>query len=415
MIFSIHTDDHIRSGKQKNGYSYGYNRISKHFPQYQHGDETLKVTKNDPRSQIQLFYMEPEWYNQNNMTDLRQPGFKKFYDHQYKIQGTHLEATKVWSHWIDSMNAVDEIWVGNYFARDAVVNSGITTPTYVFEHGIDDMWTPKLRGQGNKVRFLHVDSGSPRKRSDLVQDAFVKLFGSRDDVELTLKYHESEGYSVLDLFSRDVIRSNINKIYKTLSQDEMVKLFHDHDVLVYPSEGEGFGFIPLQALATGMPVVSTSRWCSYDKYFKDNIIESKLGKTTHTGYDHGEVVLADFESLLHLMQNAYDNINSQSESFYKQAGAVYEEYNWQNRVDYMLDSLINRVGIDMLKPLSKEEDMDSRFIYFQNGASYHTQSMVSFTREDPLHVVSIEEYKKLISIDNFRDPTEQELSDYLSY
>jgi hypothetical protein len=195
----------------------------------------------------------------------------------------------------------------------------------------------------------------------------------------------------------------------------MVKLFHDHDVLVYPSEGEGFGFIPLQALATGMPVVSTSRWCSYDKYFKDNIIESKLGKTIHTGYDHGEVVLADFESLMHLMQNAYDNINSQSESFYKQAGAVYEEYNWQKRVNYMLDSLINRVGIDMLKPVSKEEDTTSRFIYFQRGISYHTKSLTRFTREDPLHVVSAEEYKKLISIDNFRDPTDQELRDYLSY
>jgi hypothetical protein len=69
----------------------------------------------------------------------------------------------------------------------------------------------------------------------------------------------------------------------------------------------------------------------------------------------------------------------------------------------------------MLKPLSKEEDTNSRFIYFQSGVSYHTKSMVTFTREDPLHVVSAEEYKKLISIDNFRDPTKQELSDYLSY
>ena len=415
MIFSIHTDDYIKSGKQKNGYSYGYNHICKHFSQFQHDGETLKVTKNDPRSPIQMFYMEPERYNQSDMTDLREPGFKKFYDHQYKIQGTHLEATRVWSHWIDAMNAVDEIWVGNYFARDAVLNSGITTPTYVFEHGIDDMWTPKLRGQGSKVRFLHVDSGSPRKRADLVQDAFVKLFGYRDDVELTLKYHENESYSVLDLFGRDVIKSNINKIYQTLSQDQMVELFHDHDVLVYPSEGEGFGFIPLQALATGMPVVSTSRWCSYDKYFKDNIIESKLGKTTHTGYDHGEVVLADFESLMHQMKNAFDNINSQSEFFYKQARSVYEEYNWQNRSNLMLNSLINRVGVDMLEPLSKQERTNFRFIYFQNGASYHTKSMITFTRENPLHAVSIEEYNKLISIDNFRDPTEQELSDYLSY
>ena len=411
----MHSDEHVRKGVFKNGYAYSYSRIKKHFSQFRHGDESLKVSENNPYSPIQMFYMEPEWYNQNNMTDLREPGFKKFHDHQYKIQGTHLEATRVWSHWVKSMNSVDEIWVGNYFARDAVIDSGITTPTYVFELGIDDMWTPKLRGQGNKVRFLHVDSGSPRKRSDLVQSAFIKLFGNRNDVELTLKYHGNEGYSVLDLFDREVIGSNIRKIYETLSQEEMVKLFHDHDVLVYPSEGEGFGFIPLQALATGMPVVSTSRWCSYDKYFKENIIESKLGKTSHTGYNHGEVVLADFESLMHLMYKAFEDINSQSMSFFKQADSVYKEYNWQNRCDSMLNSLIDRVGIDMLSPIRQEDLVDISYLFLQSGASYTTNSGVTFTKENPINAVSGEEYKHLLNLSNFRKVDEQEIKDYLDY
>lgn len=415
MLFSLHTDQHIKDAVNIFGYAYGYNRICKHFSEFKYKGDSLYISQNDPQAQVQMFYMEPEWYNQTTMTDLRTPGFRKFHEHQYKIQGTHLEATKVWSHWIDSMNSVDEIWVGNNFAKEAVINSGIKTPTYVFEHGIDDMWTPKLRGQNSKVRFLHVDSGSPRKRADMVQDAFLKVFGNRDDAELTLKYHGDGEYSVMDLFNQTGDYRNIKKIYKTMSQEELVELFHEHDVLVYPSEGEGFGFIPLQALATGMPVISTSRWCSYDKFFTNNIIESQLGKTQHTGYDHGEVVLANFDSLVHLMEDVFNNITSQAEHYFKQADQVYKEYNWQNKCNFMLNSLIKRIGIDMLNPIDMDYVPQSNYLFFERGASYTTRSGVSFSSKSPVQNVPLEEYESLLLGNNFRIATEKEIRDYLKY
>lgn len=354
LIFSIHTDEHIRTANNIFGYSYGYNRIKKHFNNFSYRKRKLNLVENSGLSPIQMFYMEPEWYNQITMTDLRAPGFRKFYDNQYKIYGTHLEATKVWSHWIEPMNAVDEIWVGNYFARDAVLNSGITTPTYVFEHGIDDMWLPKKRNPDGPIRFLHVDSDSPRKRADLVEEAFVQLFKNRKDVTITFKHHGDSNGGIMSVNSllRRGNEQNIYRIYETITQEQMVELFHSHDILIYPSEGEGFGFIPLQALATGMPVISTGRWCSYERYLGSNVIQSKLGPTRHTGYDHGEVVLAEYESLLYLMKNAVDDFEHQSEYFFNQADAVYEDYNWQKRCDDMLNSAIKRLGISMFKPLS---------------------------------------------------------------
>lgn len=172
MIFSLHTDEHIKKAKDIFGYAYGYKSIKEYFGKFKHNGKNLIVVENMPNSQVQMFYMEPEWYNLQNNSSFRHPSFKKFYDHQYKIYGTHLESTVVWPHWVDSMNQVDEIWVGNQFAADAVSSSKVKTPVYVFEHGIDDIWTPKQRGRGGKIRFLHVDSGSPRKRADLVEKAF---------------------------------------------------------------------------------------------------------------------------------------------------------------------------------------------------------------------------------------------------
>jgi glycosyltransferase involved in cell wall biosynthesis len=401
----MHTDQHIKDAVNIFGYAYGYNRICHHFGQFEFQNKKLKVVQSNPYAQIQMFYMEPEWYNLKTMRNLRDDSFKKFYDHQYKIYGTHLEATKVWSHWIDSMNKVDEIWVGNQFAADAVTNSGIKTPTFVFEHGIDEMWKPFKRGQGNKIRFLHVDSGSPRKRADLVEQAFILLFGNNPNVELTLKYHTHEGGSnhVLQL-----LFPNVKKIFKTLTQEEMVDLFYQHDVLVYPSEGEGFGFIPLQALATGMPVISTGRWCSYEKYLGDNIIESKIGPTSYSGYFEGEVVLANFKSLVELMDNCYKNINLQCDHYYNQAESVYKEYNWQTRCDVMLNSLIKRVGVDKFTVLERYEAELIPIKYTGNG-KYMTKSGAVFSTENRLIGVNNSEYTSLLSQSYFCRPTEDEI------
>jgi glycosyltransferase involved in cell wall biosynthesis len=411
LIFSIHTDQHIKDAGGVFGYAYGYDNIVKHFNQFTYRGKQLEVVDNDPSAQIQMFYMEPEWHNPVTGQDFRQPGFKKHHDHQYKINGTYLEATRAWDWWIPTMKTFDEIWVGNQFSADAVANSGINVPTYVFELGIDDMWKPFKRGNRDKIRFLHVDSGSPRKRADLVEEAFLKLFKNNKDVELTLKYHNSDGYSVMDLFNAKEVQSNIRKIFKTLTQEEMVKLYHQHDILVYPTEGEGFGLIPLQALATGMPTISTSKWCTYEKYLGSNIIESTLGKTQHSGYHTGDVIIPSFESTVELMRKAVDDFDSQCDYYYKQAPKVIKEYNWQSQCDKMLKSLIKRVGVEMFEPIGKVSRR--KYIYFQNGSGYSTISGVKFSKENPVQKVSDEEYNYLIMNSNFRQPTDQEITKHL--
>jgi glycosyltransferase involved in cell wall biosynthesis len=420
LIFSLHTDQHIKDAVNIFGYAYGYNRITKHFNEFVYRNLKLRAVQNSPEAPIQMFYMEPEWYNQKTMTNLRSPDFKKFYDHQYKIYGTHLEATKVWPHWIDSMNAVDEIWVGNQFAKDSVLNSGVTTPTFVFEHGIDDMWKPKRRGQGNKIRFLHVDSDSPRKRADLVEKAFLELFKNNPNVEITFKHHGVERgpvFSVNDLIEEKT-EDNINRIYQTLSQESMVDLFYSHDILIYPSEGEGFGFIPLQALATGMPTISTGRWCSYENYLGGNVIESKLGKTEHTGYHYGEVVLAEYDSLLHLMKNAVDNFEQQCDYFYAQANDVYNKYNWQNRCNQMLTDLIKRVGIKMLKPLPDFKPIPPSYLFYEGNGSYSLSDGIRFDRDNRITSVKQEIASSLLTTGLFRKATIEEIKKidpYYSY
>lgn len=415
MIFSIHTDQHIKDAVNIFGYAYGYTNIVKHFNQFTYRGQQMEVVENDPAAQIQMFYMEPEWHHPITGQNFRQPGFKKHHDHQYKINGTYLESTRAWDWWIPTMKTFDEIWVGNQFSADAIANSGVDVPTHIFELGVDDMWKPFKRGNRNKIRFLHVDSDSKRKRADLAERAFLKLFKGNNNFQLTLKHHGHEGgggFSVMDLFNgkAPAMEENIIRIFKTLSQEEMVELYHQHDILIYPTEGEGFGLIPLQALATGMPTISTSKWCSYEKYLGGNIIESTMGKTQHSGYHTGDVILPDFDSTVELMKNAVENFDAQCDFYYKQAPKVIKEYNWQSQCDKMLSGLIKRVGVDMFKPIGKVSR--KKYIYFQSGSGYSTPNGIRFSRDNPIHKVPEEEYDHLIKNPSFREPTDQEISLY---
>jgi len=304
--FSITAHPHVRKSGSYFGYAYAYNEIKKYFEIYLK-ELGVKLELNTPKSNAQLYFGSPH-------------GF--FYPHQYKIQMTQWESTMVPPHWKEHAKEYDEWWTANEFGKQAFINSGVPEEKlHVFEHGVDStLWTPKLRGQNDVVRFLHIDSGSPRKRADIAKEAFKKAFGNSLNYEITFKYSHipSSGVNWNDPATLENHGewegTNIRHIRENMLIEDLVKLYHHHDVIIYPSEGEGFGMIPMQGLATGMPVISTGRWCSYERYLNNNVIDSSLGKSdiqeTYTRF--GEVVLPNLESTINLMKNVADDIQGQS-------------------------------------------------------------------------------------------------------
>lgn len=338
----LYAHPHVRSSGSLFGYAYTYQEIEKHMRSYSFEGVPMNLVINSPKSKVQLYYGSP-------------PGY--FFKNQYKIQMTQWESTLVPPNWVDHGKRYDEWWTANKFGADAFINSGLPEEkVHIFEHGVDSItWFPKKRTRGDVVRFLHVDSGSPRKRGDFTEEAFKKAFGNSLDYELTRKYSYG-AMSSLDWFSQDVLENagewqntNVRHIKENLSLEQLVNLFHFHDILIYPSEGEGFGLIPLQALATGMPVISTGKWCSYEKFLNGNVIDSELGiSTIQENYTRfGEVVIPDFDSTVNLMKLLAENLDSQFDIFYNQIPEVVEKYNWQKLTNSAIDSLVSRIGLDM--------------------------------------------------------------------
>lgn len=345
---SLYADPHVRASGSYFGYAYTYQEIAKHLRQYKYNDEQISIDINSPKSQVQLYYGSPG-------------GF--FYDHQYKIQMTQWESTLIPPNWVDHAKRYDEWWTANQFGANAFIDAGVPAEKiHVFEHGVDaSVWTPRKRKRKDVIRFLHVDSGSPRKRAPLAVEAFKKAFGGKFGYEITLK-HSHYSQSDADWHDESVLAergtwesATVRHIKENITLDQLVSLFKFHDILIYPSEGEGFGLIPLQALATGMPVISTSRWCSYEKFLNGNVIESTLGVSpiVETYVRHGNVVLPDIDSMVYLMKKAVEDFDHQSDLFYNQIDQVTSEYNWQKRTNDAIDSLIGRIGREKFENFAK--------------------------------------------------------------
>jgi glycosyltransferase involved in cell wall biosynthesis len=331
------------SGADHFGYAVAYHSIRNEINKLKINGVPVKVFENSDNPNIKL-YMG------------KNPG--EFANHQYKIQMSQWESTQAPAEWARCARKYDEFWTANYWGAWGLVNSGISEEkVHVFEHGIDsEIWKPTLRGTRNKIRFLHVDSDNPRKRSDLVLEAFKKAFGDNPDYELTLKYSLiATSYdnvydkTKLDWSRTDILEhagewyKNVRRIREITTEQDMVSLYHFHDVLIYPSEGEGFGLIPLQAIVTGMPTISTGRWPSYEKYFNGNIIESSLGPSTHIKYFSGDCVIPSLDSTIEWMKFVSDNIEDQSKLFYSRVPEIQQEYSWKAKVEPMINALYQRV------------------------------------------------------------------------
>jgi glycosyltransferase involved in cell wall biosynthesis len=344
MRISLYTQGDLRSNNHY-GYGKSFIKIQESFRKFKYNDEKLKVEWNSPRSKLQMYY-GPD------------PIERAFHKNQYRIHMSQHESTLIVPHKVHAYNNdCEEVWTANLWGAQSMINSGVDeSKIFVYEHALDpNEYRPFLRGKNKKIRFLHINSDSPRKRSDLVEKAFDKLYEKNKDIELTLKYsfapHKGKDWTSREVLETggDWIRPCTRHIYETFSLEEMNALMNFHDVLVYPSEGEGFGLIPLEALATGMPVISTHEWCSYSKFLLDGKIESDIKESdTNWGYPKlGKATVPKLESIISTMQYFIDNIDTVSNNFYSQVDEIKNEYTWENKTNEFLNNFIQRVGIEL--------------------------------------------------------------------
>jgi glycosyltransferase involved in cell wall biosynthesis len=314
------------------GYGYAGQNIIESLQKLGH-----RVTHNDQFADVQLNFSQPNDY--------------LFNKNQYQIGYTPWESTLVDKPWVDRMNMCDEVWATSKWVKDVYLANGVTKDIKVFPHGVDKVWKAKKRvlKEGEPLRFLHIGEPAPRKAGQLVVDTFIKLFGNNPDYLLTIKAHHSNTTRVYlgeNKIATPNAYKNIRVITDEYSVDQMVNLYQSHHVLVYPSWGEGFGFIPLQALATGMPTICTYDWADYERFLgplklKSRLTNEHIPKSIGHPYN-GMMYKPDAKHLEDLMVEAVINYKAYAGYYFAQSEKVHKEYDWNQLTKNAFDDLAKK-------------------------------------------------------------------------
>jgi glycosyltransferase involved in cell wall biosynthesis len=136
--------------------------------------------------------------------------------------------------------------------------------------GVDPFYRPLFKealnsfkkSRGFEKPFLfYLGVLEPRKNINLIIKAFDIVKKNRQFKDLELVIAGAKGWLYDTIFKeagRSAFREDI-RFLGQISKDEACYLYNSAALFVYPSFFEGFGFPPLEAQATGLPVVASNR------------------------------------------------------------------------------------------------------------------------------------------------------------
>jgi glycosyltransferase involved in cell wall biosynthesis len=170
--------------------------------------------------------------------------------------------------WVTRANrVVDEVWTPSESARKSWIASGLSPElVQVVPNAVDlRHFTPegpeRALPTGASTVFLFVGGAIWRKGIDVLLRAYAEAFRERDDVCLVVKtfggetvYRGQTPGSMFDTFSGPELLVLDDEV----PFSELPALYRAADVLVQPYRAEGFCLPALEALACGLPVITTA-------------------------------------------------------------------------------------------------------------------------------------------------------------
>lgn len=265
-----------------------------------------------------------------------QPHFYERVEGKLNIGYTPWESSKVPESWLLYMSQMDEIWTTCQLNKEWYEDAGLTVPVKVLHHGVNPNHYPPVKRtvpEDGVVKFLHIGEPSPRKGGATAFRVFKETFGDRGDVHLTLKGRPR--------FKVD--EPNVSVIADKLSQEEMSELYQDHHALIYPTNGEGFGFIPFQGAASGMPTFVTN-WSGPEDYMRycwpirvEELVEPDYEPHEGLWAKPSDTSLSLWMGSIAARQDRYFDIA------HKKALALHADWSWdkigQDALEMMISSL----------------------------------------------------------------------------
>ncbi len=186
-----------------------------------------------------------------------------------KVAYTMFETDALPDGWVAGLSRADRVFTPSAWGRQVMIDNGIKPGSvHVVPGGIERAlftpWGSTLpQLQGPAFRFLMVGAYQARKGYPELFAAFRQAFGDRSDVELVIKANSFSDAAANERLRADVAENGLRQlriVQGKMDDADMAALYRSCDCFVFPSRGEGTGLPLFEAMACGLPVIST--FCS---------------------------------------------------------------------------------------------------------------------------------------------------------
>ncbi len=292
----------------------------------------VRVSYDNKDTRCHISFIQPEYYSGSG--------------DQYRIGYTPWESSVIPDTWVGIMNEMQEIWTPSQYCVDIFESYNVNKIIRKVPHGIDpELWKIENRYLTDKFVFLHVGGPTARKGGQRVVDAFIDLFDGRDDVVLLLKSNErsecrfyEDGVS----FKSAKYHPQIMVIDHQLDLEDLVKVYNSAHCLVYPTNGEGFGLIPFQGIATGLPTIVTNATACAD--FAELSVPLDSSPAPGVGVHLGDWVEPDSDDLRDKMRYVFENFNEVKEKTLHSARIIHSTQTWDHIGLQIIDILGEKIS-----------------------------------------------------------------------
>ncbi|MBI2928462.1 MAG: glycosyltransferase family 4 protein [Verrucomicrobia bacterium] len=263
--------------------------------------------------------------------------------------------------WEPILKDVDELVAMSQFGRQ-VLQAGLPSRRiHVIYHGVDNAAFRPLDERARlksherfRGKFVIgcVARNQPRKNIPALVRAVALLRERIDNLHLLLHMNPCDvGYDIVTLLHRYRLEGHADvsdpesTLDRSLSDEQLNRLYNLFDVMVLPSTGEGFGLPIIESFAAGVPVVATD-YSACPELVRGRGELVRILTTVTAGTNLIEQAVIDVEDLAACIEKLYRNPELVRQC--SEAGLAFaQSLNWDNLMPRWLQLISSVTGVEL--------------------------------------------------------------------